>query len=290
MWSYQENCSLTLAFEFPVSYQIALLSQDTTSTFLQVDHTGQVETPAVVSREDVASLAVASALFKSPREVEAANAWIVDAATNSNDDNSMPASESTTLSSGGGSTIQQQRHQPFHCNFAVRWVGTDMEPYPAQGSKRDGFPSAQVALERALRVIKNTEKKERTLELRRQRERARSSAYSALEESYSEMALRLAENFQLQRKSKTRLKPYGIVSAIPAYFVLGLVLRAAWRILWQALSSTTWAQPVVGPIESSTTALAALVATNVRILRQFIAQWMPLGLARFVGPKKYISF
>lgn len=257
---------------------------------MQVDPTGQVETPAVVSREDVASLAVASALFKSPREVEAANARVMDAATNSNDDNSMPTSESTSLSSGGGSSIQQQRHQPFHCNLAVRWVGNDMDPYPAQGSKRDGFPTAQVALERALKVIKSSEKKERTLALRLQRERAGSAAYSALEETYSEMALRLAENFQLQRKSKTRLKPYGIVSAIPAYFVLGLALRAAWRVLWQALSSTAWAQPVVGPIESSTAALAVLFASKVRILRQFIAQWMPLALARFVGPKKYIDF
>ena len=260
---------------------------------MQVDPSGRVEIPAVVSRDDVASLAVASALFKSPREVEAANAWIVENASNSKsgDEDERVSSDSAALgSTGGGSQIQQQRHQPFHCNLAVRWVGKEMDPYPAQGSKRDGFPKAEIALQRALQVIKRTEKKERTLELKRQRARANSPGNSALEESYSEMALRLAENFQMQRKSKTRLKPYGIFSAITAYFGLALAIRAAWQLLWQALSSAVWAQPVVGTIESTAAALAALLASNVRTLRQFMAQWMPLGLSRFFGPKKYISF
>lgn len=215
----------------------------------------------------------------------------MDAAGSDSGDGGISSSDATSLSStGGGSQIQQQRHQPFHCNLAVRWVGKDMEPYPAQGSKRDGFPTAEVALQRALQVIKRTEKKERTLELRRQRERASSPGYAALEESYSEMALRLAENFQLQRKSKTRLKPYGIVSAIPAYFALGLVMRATWRVIWQALCKTIWAQPVVATIESSTAALAALLASNIMVLQQFMSQWMPQGLLRFFSPKRYISF
>lgn len=251
---------------------------------MQVDPTGEVETPAVVSREDVAALAVASALFKSPREREAANAWVLANANDNNNDSSS-ASDATA-----GSQTQQQQHQPFHCCLAVRWVGNDMHPYPAQGSKRDGFPTAQVALQRALKVIKRNEKTERQLELRRQRQRAESLAYSALREAYPETVLRLAENFQLQRSSKTRLKPYGIVTAIPVYFVLAIVMRSMGRMLWQALCSTAWAQPVVAPIENFAAMFLALLASNVRMFQLFLSQWMPRGLAKFFVPKQYITF
>jgi len=248
--------------------------RDTKTTYLQVHPTGQVETPAVVSREDVASLAVASAFFKSPREREAANAW-------------------TTANEFSSSDIlppQIPKYQPFHAILAVRWVGKDMHPYPSQGRKQDGLPTAQLALDRALKIIKMSEQKERRLELRRQRQREESPAYNTLREAYPDTVLRLAENFKLQRLSKMRLKPYGIVTAIPVYIVLAIAMRSVGRILWQALCSTTWAQPVVGPLESFATIFLAFFTRNIGIFRELVSQYMPREIAKMIAPNQYILF
>lgn len=255
--------------------------RDSTTTHLQVDPSGEVGTPAVVSREDVASLAVASALFKSPREREAVNDFTIAAARGD-------SSSSSEAAGGGGS--QTQQHQPFHCRLAVRWVGKDMLPFPPQGSKSDGSPNARVALQRALKTIKQNEKKQRQLKTRQQRQREASPAYMALRESYPETVLRLVENFQLQRASKTRLKPYGIATAIPVYFLLAIVMRSLGMMVWKVLRNTPTARPLVGPIENVATMLLAILASNVRIFRLFLSQWVPRGIARFLAPQQYISF
>jgi hypothetical protein len=75
------------------------------TTALQVDPSGRLPSPSRVGREDVASLAVSSALFRLPNATQAA-----------------------------------------HFTLAVRWVGEDLHPYPAQGTMKDGFASAHTCL------------------------------------------------------------------------------------------------------------------------------------------------
>ncbi|GAX13417.1 hypothetical protein FisN_34Lh016 [Fistulifera solaris] len=75
------------------------------TTGLQVDPSGRLPSPSRVGREDVASLAVSSALFRLPNATHAA-----------------------------------------HYTLAVRWVGEDLHPYPAQGTMKDGFASAHACL------------------------------------------------------------------------------------------------------------------------------------------------
>ena len=95
--------------------------RDINTTGLQVCNE-MVPLPARVSREDVASLAVA-AVF----EPEIA----------------------TTLCDNG----------PSHYTLGVRWVGQELEPFPPQGRKNDGLPDAKLALNRAVKTINKAEKR-----------------------------------------------------------------------------------------------------------------------------------
>ncbi|GAX28806.1 hypothetical protein FisN_34Hh016 [Fistulifera solaris] len=78
------------------------------TTALQVDPSGKLPSPSRVGREDVASLAVSSALFRIPNATQAS-----------------------------------------HYTLAVRWVGEDLHPYPAQGTMKDGFANAHACLRHA---------------------------------------------------------------------------------------------------------------------------------------------
>jgi len=249
------------------------------TTHLQVDPAGEVPQPAVVSREDVASLAVASALFRSPREQEALNAWSAD--------------------DGNDSGSQTQQHAPFHCTLGVRWVGDDMHPYPAQGRKRDGFPTAQICLQKALNVIKKNDKKDRNLEMRRQRSGMKTKDFLSTvvhsNESYHQAVLRMTRNFQMRRQQKRQLKPYALVSAIPVYFVLVLVARKSASLLWQSLSGQVWAQPLVVPLQEMTRVVLAFLFAKLAVVQQFLVRNTPkgigkIGFGKIFRSKTYISF
>ena len=230
--------------------------------------------PSVVSREDVASLAVASALFRSPREQEAAA--------------TIPTTNTTTAVSEQqddvlvGEETQQRQFAPFHCTLGVRWVGTDMHPYPAQGRKKDGYPTAQISLEKALKAIKKKEKKERREQLQRRRELILSEASSS--------PFRIANSLQSRLRYQRQLKPYGIVTAIPIYFFIGLIGRSLIRSFWAVLCSKPWAQPVVGPVERLATALLAFIMTNLRVVERFLGRYLPGALGRIFASKQYITF
>lgn len=237
--------------------------RDINTTHLQVDASGEVPNPSVVSREDVASLAVASALFRSPREKEA-------------------KMEAGSTEQHETEDSQQRQFAPFHCTLGVRWVGSDMHPYPAQGRKKDGFPTAQVALQKALKALKNKEKKEKRLQLRQRREQIFSDSAS--------YPSRIAQSLQSRLRLKRQVKPYGIVSAIPIYLIAGLLVRSLGRVIWKVLCSKSWAQPVVGPVENFSAAALAFWMTNLGVVERFLASWLPRGLGRLFATKQYISF
>lgn len=254
--------------------------QDVDKTALQISPSGEVPSPSIVGRDDVAALAVASAMFKSPNEVIAeqqASLETLDPNNINNDD----------------STSQIQPHAPFHCTLAVRWVGQDMLPYPAQGQKRDGHPTARAGLENALNVNKKEQKKERRLELRRQRQAlfggggASSSALS----KYPETVLRLAANFQ-QRRVRA-LKPYGLSVAIPVYLTLTIITRALCRQLVYFLSGQAWAQPWLETLSEFMALITAYCMTHLQILQRQLPRWMTSPkflLRKFFAPKNYIHF
>ena len=100
---------------------IPCLRQDPDITYLQVDESGNLPYPALVSREDVASLAVAAALFQT-----------------GNLTSSSPSEVGSDL-------------PPFHMNLAVRWCGEIDPPHASfQGRKEDGCIDANAAFHRVL--------------------------------------------------------------------------------------------------------------------------------------------
>ena len=95
--------------------------QDTDITYLQVDESGTLPYPAVVSREDVAALAVATAMLETGN---------VTAHTSSDNESDQP---------------------PFHMNLAVRWCGEIDPPHAGvQGKREDGCIDADAALQKVL--------------------------------------------------------------------------------------------------------------------------------------------
>ena len=170
--------------------------QDVNTTSLQVSHTGYVPCPARISREDVASLAVAAALFQTPRYI-----------------NEM-----------GDSTTEQTMQEAFHYTLACRWVGQQLDPYPPQGVKADGSKDATTALRRTLSIIEKNERRKRTLE----RARKQTNAYlSDLNTAAGPSAA--ATGFRRKRQ------PHGLCVAIPVYVTLVLFARSLFHHLVQIL-------------------------------------------------------
>lgn len=103
-----------------------VLHQDTDITHLQVCESGKLPYPAVVGREDVASLAVSSALFQVP-----------NATSSTNNDNS--------------DENKQDQQPPMHMNLAVRWCGELDPPHAGfQGEQYNGNIDAHAALQKVL--------------------------------------------------------------------------------------------------------------------------------------------
>ena len=110
--------------------------RETGTTNLQVDPTGTVPLPSRIGRDDVAALAVESALFDS-REM---------------------SQRKSVRSSVGEFSHENKKLESFHYTLACRWVGSDMSPYPGQGDKKDGHSTASLALRSALRSIQREER------------------------------------------------------------------------------------------------------------------------------------
>jgi hypothetical protein len=97
--------------------------QDTDITYLQVCESGVLPYPAVVNREDVAALAVASAMFQ-----------LGNVTTPSTSEKEEP-----------------EEQQPFHMTLGVRWCGEIDPPHAGiQGNKHDGTIDAQAGLQKVL--------------------------------------------------------------------------------------------------------------------------------------------
>lgn len=88
---------------------------------MQISARGKLDYPAIVSREDVAELAVAASLF---------------AGTEVNN-----ATESTSFT----------EMEAFHMTLAARWAGACQDSMPSQGRKKDGQYDAFLGMSRILK-------------------------------------------------------------------------------------------------------------------------------------------
>jgi len=162
--------------------------RDVNATSIQVSSTGRVQSPALIGREDVATLAVAAATF------------VTQNRTNS------------IISSKGGSRTSE----PFHYTFGCRWVGQTIDSYPPQGHKLDGHPDPAVAFRRSLKTLYRSEREQ---ERRKERTNSENNPLS----SSADLVVRMAEQVEKRRQKRYRTKPYGLCVALPVYLSLALL-------------------------------------------------------------------
>jgi hypothetical protein len=180
--------------------------RDINTTSVQVDSSGRVPSPALMGREDVATLAVAAATFMTQNKTDDSN---------------------TNDSSGADGT--SRTNEPFHYTFGCRWVGQTLDSYPPQGHKRDGHTDSALAFRRSLKTIHRNEREtERRNERRKNKnlrragddDKSSSLVLPSSTSSSSDMIVRMAEKLEKRRR---RPKPYGICVAVPVYLFLILL-------------------------------------------------------------------
>jgi hypothetical protein len=168
--------------------------RDVNTTSVQVSASGRVPTPARVGREDVATLAVASATFVTQ---------------NRTDENCN----------------QVTSNEPFHYTFACRWVGQDMDPYPAQGRKRDGHPDASVAFRQSLRAVQRNERANDQRRLRRAVNGKGSRSKRLSSSTSRDIVTSMAKKLERRQQRHLKSKPHGAVTAIAVYMFLALTVK-----------------------------------------------------------------
>ncbi|KAG7363372.1 NADPH-binding protein [Nitzschia inconspicua] len=163
--------------------------RDVNTTSVQVSATGRVDSPSRIGREDVATLVVASATF---------------------------ATQNRTDEKGK----QLRSNEPFHYTFACRWVGQELDPYPAQGRKQEGHPDASVAFRRSLRDVQRKELLED-----RKRHHQGFNGISKRPSSSRDIITNMAQKLVWRRHSFQRSKPHGICTAFAIYTFLALTVK-----------------------------------------------------------------
>ena len=206
--------------------------QDVNTTYVQVDATGKVPCPARVGRDDVAELAVSAVMFQAP------NVSVID------DD--------------GDATTKQSL--PLKMSLGVRWVGEELDPYPSQGTKRDGLPDARKCMNKALNEYHVNQKRARRRKLK----------------TKSNIPSSIARYASSRRRS---LKPYGVFVAIPVYFFLWVLLK---NMIYYIPGFSENVAPILSRISD---AVGAAIMARV----PSIQRWSRNILRRSNG-KSYISF
>ncbi|KAL3903962.1 MAG: hypothetical protein SGILL_010248, partial [Bacillariaceae sp.] len=168
--------------------------RDANTTAVQVSSSGRVPTPARIGREDVAALAVASATFITQ---------------NRTDENGKEVSS----------------NEPFHYNFACRWVGQEMDPYPAQGRKRDGHEDEGVAFRRSLRAVHRNERANDQRRMRRATNGNDNHSKRLSSSSSRDLVTSMAKKLAKRRQRHRRAKPHGAVTAIAIYMFMALTFK-----------------------------------------------------------------
>jgi hypothetical protein len=200
--------------------------RDAATTSIQVDPTGIVPYPARISRDDTAEVVVAAALW--------------------NNQNHAVRKDKTKL------VENDDDDKAFHYTLACRWVGNEMDPYPAQGHASDGYTTAHQCLQSTLGHIHQNETYVHTTK-------------------------------GLQKK----MKPYGICAAVPVYLFISLFISSivyncigmkpgVWKLPWLL-------KPILFPLKHAITTMFTFTVGLSHYL-----QW--IVNIRSYKNAKYISF
>ena len=208
--------------------------RDVNATSIQVSCNGQVQSPALIGRDDVASLVVAASTF------------VTQNSTNSD----HRKSDSRTT-------------EPFHYTFGCRWVGQTLDSYPPQGNKIDGHPDVAVSFRRSLNTLYRSER-----EQKRRREQTNSGKKRL---SSGDLIVRMAQQVDRRRQKRRKPKPYGIFVAIPMYMTLALFSNIFLVPLLQYIpGGKEWILPNLGRVRN----LVALGFTSLLHRLIVLAPWI----------------
>lgn len=198
-----------------------------TTTSIQVDSSGVLPYPAIVSRTDVAAVAASAALTrpdgthpalgenrvfrvdlsgKAVKKRRRKIAHLDDGVDDADDDGGEAAG-----GVGGATNARRKRRKGAATSrtWAVRWAGEHLE----QGRKRDGRPDAQSCVDRCM------EDEARRAKRRRRLTRVRDE----------EHPVRRAVHEATGRLRRRRPKPYGVFVALPVYGLMAAAAAAALR-------------------------------------------------------------
>lgn len=238
--------------------------RDVNTTSLQVSAEGWVPCPSRVSREDVASLAVAASLFDTDHLYKRGKRR-----------RKLTGFDTTSHSSTAAVASSQQAlsKAPFHYTLAVRWAGQQLHPYPPQGHFKDGKVDANVCIQAAMKQIQSQEKQER-------RHRDKPAHASKPSAGNNSSVARFARRLPTVRRG--RMKPYGVCVAIPVYFMLIMMSKALLRCVLPHVPGQGWIWPHLLQMGSLVTLATTSVVGRIRTL----LSRLPLGR----GAQEYISF
>ena len=174
---------------------------------LQIGDSTTIPSPSIVGHEDVASLAVATALLPAhhfARPNQKTKKTVTSKLRRDRDRRRGILAPSLSSS--------------FHCQLGLRWAGEKeaMQPFPAQGCAEDGMPSAKQGLRK---ILKEDRKKRRDGTLVMIKDDGRRNTETR-------------QPILLPRD----LKPYGVVVAFSIYLVMGFLATS----LLRSVSRTTF--------------------------------------------------
>jgi hypothetical protein len=215
--------------------------RDTTSTSIQVNPSGIVPYPAVIGRDDTAEIIIAAALWNNANHVR-------------KDKLKSKASDYVEVDNDIG-------NKAFHYTLACRWVGNKIDPYPPQGQKSDGYPTAYQCLQAS---IGRTRTKEDT------------TVRNHTQQHLTHAIHRIRTTMKVH-------KPYGICTAVPVYLFLSMLTSS---MIYSCFGSglTILKLPwLLHPLKSVLTSVSTVLVGFMSYLRWFVK-------LRACNDVKYISF
>ena len=207
--------------------------RDAATTSIQVNPSGSVPYPARISRDDTAEVVVAAALWNNRNHL------------GRNDKSKL------TLLNSVNANDDSIDDKSFHYTLACRWVGNEMDPYPAQGHISEGHPTAYQCLQ------------------------------STLGRTNDETIIR-------PKGIQPKLKPYGIFAAVPVYVFISLLMSSIFYNCIGAGQNNLgklpgFMKPILTPLKHVLTTAFTFAAGSLHYI-----QWI-VNLRSYKNVK-YISF
>ena len=210
--------------------------RDAATTSIQVNPTGIVPYPARISRDDTAEVIVAAALWNNRNHA------------GRNDNAKLTSFNSINIDDVDDDVNDNE----FHYNLACRWVGNELDPYPAQGHVSDGHPTAYQCLQSTLGRMHHDE-----------------------------------TNIHRTNGVLPKIKPYGICAAVPVYtFILLLLSSIVYNCIeaGQNVLKLPWfLKPILFPLKHAVTAMITFAVGSLNYLQCIVK-------LRSHNNVKYISF